>query len=376
MITKKLINQIIVKCMTHAKIRNQLSNLSLNERLNLLSEKDKLTRLELDDYKKIKRIYEIKRKELEDKYNDEISDLNRLKDKFNYDDNVVEEILSEELNPEYNKLFKDLEKEYENILFKYDKRIFENYTASKGDKPIPSFNWDDYQYDKNGIEKYDVNDEGGFVDMLAVKLSASRESIGTIENNLINNQENINYTDKQLSWLRKYFEDNRLPSFLTYMINGREPKNYTDVESVYYEEYGDSEYVEYNLTERWKNEFNNIKNHLDNAINKSQGLDKPTIFYHAGRVDPSLLPGDRGVWKGYKSMSFQEQVMSKHKQINPDYWNIIVLAPKGTKGVCANDERFRGYSFIDEHEYLLGRNTGYTVIDIDYEKGTEIVLLD
>lgn len=374
-INKHIISTIFEKCFSLNTIRQKLKGLSTDERISLLSEGNKLTRLELEDYQRLQRIYEIRRRNLEKEYDKELAEIYRLKEKFNYGEDVVDEILSEELNPEYNRLFGDLEKTFANDTFNYDRRLFENYRIG-GDKPVPVFDWDDYHYDRNGIEKYDVNDDGGFVDMTSVKLSASRDSIGDIEDGMIESQAGVDYTKKQLTWLQQYFDDDRLPSFLTYMFNGREPKVYTDVEPVYYEEYGDYEYTEYNLTERWKSDFNNIKNHLDNAIDKSKGLDKPTILYHAGRIDLGLLPGDHGVWKGYKSMSFQEQVMGKHKNLNSGYWNVIVLAPKGVKGVCANDPRFKGFSFVDEHEYLLGRNTGYTVLDIDYKTGTEIVILD
>ena len=373
-VTKAVINDIIEKCYTLATIRQKLSGLNRFERTNILKEQGKLTDLEWWDYDRLYSSRQWDRIELEQQYDEEFES-----EKEYYLEEYGKELTkpTKAMIRKYDELFGEIEKDLDEKLFDYERRIFENYEISKGDNPIPKFKWENYKHDTDGIEDYSIEDDG-FADMFYTKYNASRNSIGEVENNQINNQsENLNFTPKEFSWLKQYFDDNRLPSFLTYMVHNREPKQYTDAEHGEYDEVlGEYEYVQFSLTDRWKSEYNNIKRHLDNAINKSNGLSQATILYHAGRPDPKLLPGDHGTWKGYKSMSFQQQVMQKHSNINDDYWNMIVLAPKGTKGVCANDERFRGYSFVDEHEYLLGRNTGYTVVSTDLDTHTQIIILD
>ena len=44
----------------------------------------------------------------------------------------------------------------------------------------------------------------------------------------------------------------------------------------------------------------------------------------------------------------------------------LIHAPKGTKGICGNDARFK--NGFEEHEYVLPRNTKMKIIRIDYEK--------
>ena len=53
----------------------------------------------------------------------------------------------------------------------------------------------------------------------------------------------------------------------------------------------------------------------------------------------------------------------------------LIHAPKGTKGIAGNDERFDN-GFM-EHEYVLPRDTNMKVIRIDYENMIcEVVIED
>lgn len=372
--TNKILKDIFIKC-SKASIQRRIQQYTPTERLNQLTEKNKLTPIE-------ERIYLEEIRNLENEIDNVYDDFEEkyYTDYYDEDYDTFEEFL-ENLPKHYKNLLnnqiKEITDKYNETLYNYDKRLYLPYEISKGNQPIPKFNWDDYQHDKNGIEKFDEELAG---DDYYFKRSASRQSIGEIEETQINLQEqNTKFTKKEEYWLRRYFEDGKLPTFLTYKIHQREPKNYPAIDTIFHEnEEGDiyEEIIETNLTQEWQKNYKNIKNHLDKVINKTEGLTKPTILYHAGRPDPTLLPGDKGKWKGYKSMSFQEQVMDKHASINKGYWNIITLAPTGTKGICANDHRFTGISYLDEHEYLLGRNTEYTVVDIDYGTETEIVILN
>lgn len=116
---------------------------------------------------------------------------------------------------------------------------------------------------------------------------------------------------------------------------------------------------------------------MDKAISKSPGLIQDTILYHGGELfDIHLKPGDHSKLKGYTSTSFQK-FMGQHFQSAYDNDFLYVIhAPKGTKGICGNEKQFEAYSFHDEHEYLLPRNAGFTVKDIDYENKVIEIILD
>lgn len=116
---------------------------------------------------------------------------------------------------------------------------------------------------------------------------------------------------------------------------------------------------------------------LDDAIGMSGGLLQDTVLYHGGVWDVHLNVGDHGKFKGYMSASFQKSVGEQFKNFYSDGMTYIIYAPKGTKGVCGNDDSNGNLSnYIEEHEYLLPRNLGFTVLSIDYDTMTAEVLLD
>ena len=119
--------------------------------------------------------------------------------------------------------------------------------------------------------------------------------------------------------------------------------------------------------------------HIDKTIDKSTGLEQDTTLYMGAElINIHLKPGDHSRLKGYTSTSFQEKIadnfIKRHHKDNR--FKFIIRAPKGTKGLCANAETFKDVSFHDEHEYLLPRNIGYTVLDIDYENNVIEIQLD
>ena len=108
-------------------------------------------------------------------------------------------------------------------------------------------------------------------------------------------------------------------------------------------------------------------------MNKSPGLLQDTVLYRGGKLDIHLREGDHSVFKTYTSTSFQEYTANEYR--NTGDMLIKIYAPKGTKGVCGNDKWNFKNGFM-EHEYTLPRNTGYTVLSIDYENNIAEILLD
>lgn len=347
MVSVKYISEIIEKsikfiekCRTLNSMKEQLSHFSRDEIIKSLE--GRLTRLEWDDYNSIYDDYQ----ETYDEWMEHIKNGDVDKDKI----------------PEIYSWLDDFFKEYyEDNLFKYERRIIEDYYVS--DSTPPAINFEEYVSDKSvPINKDNLLD---------------RNTIGDIESEMIKYQEdNYNLTQKESYWIEAYYLDNYIP--LKHRIN----HDYEVLEEHLWDDY---ELAEFNR------EFPSMLRHMDNAINKQEGLLHPTILYHGGLVDISVPVGGHGVWKNYISTSFQEASMKSHNKDKPDYWEVLIYAPGGTKGLCGNIRRPSGrnedgsvrwddsmgmnqYTF--EHEYLLGRNTGYTVVGMDYENHRQIVILD
>lgn len=344
MISKKHIleainKSIAEKCWTKAQIQEKLSALSREEKIALL--KGRLTPLEWEDYNSIVDSH----RELVEEWEDRIKKGQIDKDKI----------------PEVYEFLKDMEKTYTDTeLFKYERRIFENYTVPT-DLEIPVINEKDYVHDES--IPFASQDDENYYDLMM-----GRDRINPVEAKQIELQENNVYlTANESRWISSYFLDNY--TFLKNRINHN-----TDVLEELYDHYELAEL---------EHDFPYMKKHMDNAISKTDGLVEPTILFHSGVVDPTLIPGMHGTWKNYISTSFQEVMMEHHTGENPSYWDIVIYAPKGTKGICGNGNHyFEGKpisqlnQFTWEHEYLLGRNTGYTVVSMDYENHRQVVILD
>lgn len=124
-------------------------------------------------------------------------------------------------------------------------------------------------------------------------------------------------------------------------------------------------------------EDSHIVKEMDKAMKKSPGLIQDTTLYCGGELfNIHLKPGDHSRLKGYTSTSYQKFMGEYFKEKYDNNFLYIIRAPKGTKGICGNDEQFKAYSFWDEHEYLLPRNTGFTVKDIDYDNRIIEIILD
>ena len=104
---------------------------------------------------------------------------------------------------------------------------------------------------------------------------------------------------------------------------------------------------------------------LDSAIDKSPPLSHDTTFYRYGFFPQGMKVGDTGKFKGYTSMTYQEKTAERFKEGyyggEEGRYKITIKAPHGTKGVLLNDT-FEG---VKEHEFLLGRNQRYMVLEVN-----------
>ena len=116
---------------------------------------------------------------------------------------------------------------------------------------------------------------------------------------------------------------------------------------------------------------------IDSLMKESKGLVQDTVLYRGGHFDIHARVGDQLSFKGYQSTTFQKSTSDIYKESdNDDGFNMtyIIYAPKGTKGICGSDDRFENNTW--EHEYVLPRNTKYTIKSIDYDTMTVEVVID
>ncbi len=115
---------------------------------------------------------------------------------------------------------------------------------------------------------------------------------------------------------------------------------------------------------------------MDNAIEKSTGLLENTTIYRGGELeDIHLNVGDHRKFKKYISTSFQRPIAEGFQNMRENRFLYVIRCPKGTKGICGKSDVFEN-KWDSEHEYLLPRNIGYTVLDIDYDNRVIEILLD
>ena len=115
--------------------------------------------------------------------------------------------------------------------------------------------------------------------------------------------------------------------------------------------------------------------HIDRVIAKSKGLTQKTTLHRYEYFDKTLNVGDTGIFKGYTSTSYQYEVAESYKYSSKDNYYIQILADENIKGFAKNDPRTIG-DWDSEHEFILGRNQGYKVVDVDHENKIAIILLE
>lgn len=304
---------------------------TLNEAINKCSNdslKEKYSRLSTDELKE----------KLKGKLNPlEEKDYDNLVDNLECFSLFEKEDISPEMQEEID--------EYTEGLFNYNKRIDRGYDLEKNKDKIPSYNMSDYVEDTfNGT--YDYN-------------------LGKHEQVQIEYQEdNLDLTVDERSSLQSYFGNDYKH------INGELDENYSDG---YWSRLNKQEQEAYHRINK------ELIPNIDDAINKNDGLIVSTVLYH-GTNDTCLIDihtriGDRIKTKGYVSTSYNRNVGEAYGSM-PGGFVIQFLAPKGTKGLCANTGGLT--EELGEHEYLLGRGQSGTVVDIDYNNHPPLcrILLD
>ncbi|WP_297981539.1 phage minor head protein [uncultured Methanobrevibacter sp.] len=115
-----------------------------------------------------------------------------------------------------------------------------------------------------------------------------------------------------------------------------------------------------------------VKN-INSLMEKSGGLTQDTVLW-SGREEEIFLdlePGSIAQWKHPVSTSYKKSVGDNFQY--DDRYLVKILAPKGTKGIAANDPRLAGLT--REHEFTLPRNQKFMVKEIDHTKKYVTILL-
>ena len=310
-----VVSNVEVKCPTISEMRQTLSNMTYDDQFSQLKEKSLLNPLEIDDYQ----------------FN--LNHYNRIKKDL--DNPEMVELLKK--NDMYDDEFERFEYAKEN-LFQYGRRLIEGLKYNE----VPNVNVDDFVQDTQYKTVKDLLNNQGSLEENQVK-----------EQNAIYTKDNVSDSEKHsMDW---YFAGD---------MNNLNKTIYGFTNSL-------GKHFDKKLDDEQKR---NVKD-IDNLMNRSPPLQQATTFYRIGHWDIHLKPGDHGKWKGYTSTTYQERVTDAYKEDHTDAMKMIILAPQGTKGITGyNPPLFR--NDIGEHEYTLPRNTGYTVLDVDYDTMTATIILD
>jgi len=218
-----------------------------------------------------------------------------------------------------------------------------------------------YQYEKRIVLGYNINNNPPSVNIRDFGRDDSNNGVGVgvtpgnLEQKQVDSQSDIMFSDKEVCNVKSWSSNDYRK------INGAIYK--TDA-------YTGMSYSERNALDK---RLPTIKKHIDSAIGKSKGLTQDTVFYRGGHWDIHLNPGDKGKWKGYTSLSYNESEADKFRGAG---FKITCLVKGGVKGLALNDKSHDlSYNSI-EHEYLLPRNTEYTVVSVDYESRSAVVLIE
>ena len=280
-------------------------------------------------------------------------------EKRNYDDlykdlevweSVVEDEKSNGVENPYSA--KELKKAIEGI-FNYEKRIIRGYDLDKHKDKVPSYDLNDFNEEKYGDDG-DVN-------------------IGSLEQSQLDYQEKHMYIDgehiledKEVSSLKDYFGRK------SGQINSQLSKKYKN---------GLWGEIPSDMQKEWKEDNKNIIPNIDSAMKKSPNLEVNTVLYHGVQdsqiVDIHSRVGDKVNLTSFISTSYSERVGKSYgENIGGKTLYVKFLAPKNTRGLCANDKHLTLTGYPTEHEYLLDRNQKGSIVDINYDTGIVTILLD
>lgn len=328
---KRILNKItdnwMVKCPTISEMKGILKGMSLDEQYDGLIADDLLNPLEKEDFRSKKSLLSTLQSNLSDlksQYDEDDDDVFNIKGQIELTENRISNI--------------------EDELFQYGRRLIE---GEKPRNPIPEIDKDTFKEDtqwggENG-GAYEWEMSQGEVESKQITLQKDSVNVDT------SITEDGKYVDKRLLAMNNYFD-------------------------------GDTKKINYTIShEGYVKALDNTQRQqmkdIDSLMSESSGLVQDTILYRGGHFDIHLRPGDHSSFKGYQSTSFQRFTSSVYlDETLSESMTFVIHAPKGTKGICGSDDRF--YNNNWEHEYVLPRNTGYTVLNIDYENRICEVVLD
>lgn len=207
---------------------------------------------------------------------------------------------------------------------------------------IPEINMNEYLTDKTIYE------------------NGEQKIINLLERKQIQLQESIHYNNDEVGYVGNYSRQWYKP------LNGRiyNTPEYQEMLAEKTLAGADKSFHEY---------LNNIEKNLDSAIAKSPTLQNKTVLYREGYFDINLSKGEIGEWKAYTSTSFQKSGTSGF--VDENTYSIKILANEKTKGLAIRGIGKGNCGFAEEHEFLLGRNQKYQVLDINYNTKEVTILL-
>ncbi len=333
----KAMDLYVTKCPTIAEKKQILSQRTYEDKHNELITKDLLNQGELNLYESLGRSYN----ELMESYDNQIDLLQFNIKKFKEDG---KDYMVEGLQNEIDSL-NDRKQTLEDKLFIFERRLIDGY--SKKMKDSLNVNENDYLMEKQSDDIVEHN------------------TIGEIERREIDNQRDIGLTDNEVSALQDYYGSDSM------LINSKLNDGH----------YWNS--LNYEKQELLSQKLNTVDKNIHNAIKKSNGLTEGTVLFHGGFFDVTKVVGDKIKFKGYTSASFQENVgktFTKSGTYSSNFsesYTYKILAPKGTKGLCANDTQYGKLAdFSFEQEFLLDKNFIGTIVNIDYDNKIVTILGD
>lgn len=324
----KIMEEYVTKCRTIAEIKGLLSEMTQKDKFSELVKRGLLNGGEIKYYNYQRQVLNFQNECLEENYK-ELDDI---------ENGRVSGYSASEKHKEYVKW--DIERhkrtieEYTDLIFQYERRLFD------GSKP-KEHHLIDYDEFKYAIEKQQHGD-------------AKQNTIGKLEQAQIDSQKaNVDLTEDEVNALISYY-GNYGKDLNSYINKGARWK-----------------YNDKDVQRRLKPLYDERIVNLSNAIDKSGGLLQDTTLYHGGMFDISKMIGDDIELKGYTSCSFQRNVaklsIKEQDDIDELMYTYKILLPKGTKGICANDDshgKLSNYTF--ENEFLLDKGFKGKVVDIDY----------
>ncbi len=309
----RAIENYVIKCPTIAEMKSELGKMEYEEQFDQLQEQSLLNPLEVEDCQSLINIVRHHEKNLANPTMVEL-----LKKNGMWEKDVKR----------YN--------DSKNQLFQYGRRLIEG--LKRNDAP---------QIDTNSFKE----------DKQFKSVSSALNEMGDMEQAQIESQ--FQYLNKET--ITKAERDEMNQYFAGDLNNINSTIYNKDIYNSYKEAY------EKEVKKRVKN--------LDSIIGKSGGLIEDTLLYRGGElVDIHLNVGDHGKFKGYASVSYQKISAEEYKSDRKSHFLYKIYSPKGTKGIVGNGRYFsNGYG---EHEYVLSRDQGFTVMDVDYDNQIIEILLD